>query len=288
MKKRLNNVLQPVQKLGKGLLALFTFNLLFVLSVFIFDSCKKAAYEKSSDGQANAQFTAALQANRSTIGSIPFTGYRDRATVARAVAPPADQLTVYLQFPADPSPKTATAVQDVHSMYGLVDLIHQANATLQYAPSGGDANFQMDIPLETISNSLAPLIQESKQFLYSKGFTERDIQEMIAEENATEADLIPLVMIITREENNRAYSHRPYNLFPVNSAYAKLAWSDVGACAMEAVGADILYSLGKSSATVWSVAAIKKAFTTVAKRMLGPIGVAIAVVDFSWCLMRAE
>lgn len=53
---------------------------------------------------------------------------------------------------------------------------------------------------------------------------------------------------------------------------------------MHALGVDLLFSLGSSSATVWSMAAIKSAFKTVAKRMLGPIGVAIAVVDFGLCM----
>ena len=55
-------------------------------------------------------------------------------------------------------------------------------------------------------------------------------------------------------------------------------------CGMIAVGADALWALGGSSASAWTAAAMTKAFTAVAKRFLGPIGVAIAVITFGVCM----
>lgn len=55
-------------------------------------------------------------------------------------------------------------------------------------------------------------------------------------------------------------------------------------CALFAIGADAIWALGSSSASAWTAAAMTKAFTAVAKRFLGPIGVAIAVVSFGVCL----
>ena len=63
-----------------------------------------------------------------------------------------------------------------------------------------------------------------------------------------------------------------------------LSWAEVGNCALVAIGADALYSLAFSGASSWGVAAMTKAFTSVAKRFLGPIGVAIAVVSFGLCI----
>lgn len=60
--------------------------------------------------------------------------------------------------------------------------------------------------------------------------------------------------------------------------------AEVGNCALIAIGADALYSLAFSGASSWGAAAMTKAFTSVAKRFLGPIGVAIAVVSFGLCI----
>tara|TARA_B110000908_G_C10190992_1_gene420458 strand:+ start:304 stop:957 length:654 start_codon:yes stop_codon:yes gene_type:complete len=55
-------------------------------------------------------------------------------------------------------------------------------------------------------------------------------------------------------------------------------------CALIALGADALWALGGSAASAWTAAAMTRAFTAVAKRFLGPIGVAIAIVSFGICM----
>jgi len=55
-------------------------------------------------------------------------------------------------------------------------------------------------------------------------------------------------------------------------------------CALAAIGADALFAFGGSTATAWTAAAVTKAFSAVAKRFLGPVGVAIAVVSFGICI----
>ncbi|KFF75609.1 hypothetical protein HX13_05705 [Chryseobacterium sp. P1-3] len=65
-----------------------------------------------------------------------------------------------------------------------------------------------------------------------------------------------------------------------------LTWGEVGECAAVAIGADALWALGGSSAATWGAAALTRAFTAVAKRFLGPIGVAIAVVSFGVCIAQ--
>lgn len=65
-----------------------------------------------------------------------------------------------------------------------------------------------------------------------------------------------------------------------------LTWGEVGRCAIEAIGVDAGWSLAPSAGTSWTYAALRTSFRNVASRFLGPIGVAIAVVEFSWCLIR--
>lgn len=57
-------------------------------------------------------------------------------------------------------------------------------------------------------------------------------------------------------------------------------------CALEALGIDAIYALSASGLTTWTGAAIAKAFSAAAKRALGPVGVAIAVVSFGICIAQ--
>ena len=118
---------------------------------------------------------------------------------------------------------------------------------------------------------------------------------MIIEEQGTEEDLVLLVMSMIEIENqqssNNPLSFNDFSSLFFNSAYAQnaeLTAAEVGYCAAVALGADALWALGGSSASAWSISAIKRAFGAVAKRFLGPIGVAIAVVSFGICIYDAS
>lgn len=109
---------------------------------------------------------------------------------------------------------------------------------------------------------------------------------MIVEGNGTEYDLVPLVKIMTQYEdmNFAQQRNKTFNPFMVTTAYADLTWGETGACALGAIGADVIGMLLKSNLKTWSVILIKRAFKTVAQRLLGPIGVIVAVASFGACL----
>ena len=134
------------------------------------------------------------------------------------------------------------------------------------------------------SASMAAMIKQSKQYLNSLGMTDADIQEMLLEENADESTLVPFTLALIEHDNNNYYAWlRTNNFSLIPCAYA-IDWGHVGHCALNAIGADIFFSLGRSMAKSWTKAAIKTAFKSVAKRMVGPIGVALTVIDFALCL----
>lgn len=60
--------------------------------------------------------------------------------------------------------------------------------------------------------------------------------------------------------------------------------SEILDCALTALGADAIFALSASSITSWGAAAMTKAFSAIAKRFLGPAGVAIAVITFGICI----
>lgn len=283
---KLQSILRPLKKFSKGMFTILTINLFVVLCVFIFDSCTKVAYEKSNAKTAKSKFISALETNKKNIASVAFGSQLNTSfkTNAQIEGQTAEELTVYVQFPDEVNSEARSLFQNTNSVQGLVNLIHGADAIIQYEPTATNTEYQINVPIETIITALNPLVQESKQYLYSKGFTEQDIQQMIAEEGAEETDLIPFVMALTQVENSPEVAKNYLDFF-VNSANAReITWSDAGACAVAALLGDFAGFAYGSSATVWSISAMKTAFKSIAKKALGPVGVAIAVAEFGICL----
>jgi hypothetical protein len=281
----------PVKKFSKGMLALFTVNLLIVGCIFIFDSCKKSEYMNSFDSKAKTKFLAALEANKKTIASVSFANQINSQTALRSSVAGTSQRstnyeTIYLDFPSGTDNETRNLIFNTSSVQELSNLIDYSNAVVQYDPTSTNFNYQLQVPFENVVSSLNPLVGEAKQYLYAKGFTDHDIQDMLIQEGGKEEDLIPFVMALTQAENSQPVA-RNYTNFFITSAHAKLDANDYIRCAAIAIGADVLWALGGSSASAWTVPAMKKAFGAVAKRMLGPIGVAIAVVSFGVCIAEA-
>ena len=289
----LSKFFHPVKKFMKGIFAIFTFSGIIFSAVIIFDSCKKNNYESSAIGKANAQFFSALKSNEISIGSISLNSKTEKSsTVSESNSSAAKESLssysalvvnpIYLNFPNGVNAGLIAEFDNINTIQELNNVMHQTNAIVQYEQTPSNSNYQLEVPIEQVVTSLNPMVQESKKYLYSKGFTELEIQQMIMAESGEETDLIPLVMTIAQSEKTQLVA-RNYSSFFINTAQAK-TWQEVGSCAMKALGADILFSLAQSSATAWTKSAIKSAFKTVAKRMLGPIGVAVAVVEFTWCL----
>jgi hypothetical protein len=115
--------------------------------------------------------------------------------------------------------------------------------------------------------------------LNARGLTNGDIDVMVQEEGGQEVDLVPYAAALAEYESTGATGMNYLILFG-NSAYAQ----NVLTCAAKALGVNALWALGGSNAAAWTKAGMKKAFGAVAKRALGPIGVAIAVVSFGLCM----
>ena len=75
------------------------------------------------------------------------------------------------------------------------------------------------------------------------------------------------------------------NSIGANIAQVELTEAEAYSCFIEAIGFDLGFVSSGILAT-WSTTSIIKAFTTIAKRAIGPIGVAIAVTTFSYCIYQ--
>jgi hypothetical protein len=93
--------------------------------------------------------------------------------------------------------------------------------------------------------------------------------------------LSAMTLCCTSAQNMASLHLRKLGVF---SLVATPAYAQPGDCAMKSLGADFLFGVSGSSLKTWGKAAIKKAFKSVAKKMLGPIGALIAVVEFSYCM----
>ena len=237
--------------------------------------------------QANTKFIKALEINKKSISAITFTKkntIKSDGTIQRIISPASNEVAVYVQFPEKVTTEEYSLFENTNTLQDIVDLMHETNAILQYETTPTNEDYQINLPIETITNSLNPLVLESKQNLYTKGFSEQDIQQMIAEENAEEVDLIPFVMALTQTESNQTVAANSFPNFFVSSNYGEITWNEAAACAISALVFDFAGFGFASSATTWSMVAMKRAFKAVTKKALGPVGVMIAVAEFGFCL----
>lgn len=282
---------KPYGKLAKGIIMIFALKLSFFGLAFLIQSCHKSDLQRN-DGQAKARFLNAIDKNKATVGSISATpmGSASAAlrTMSESTSSNASQKEsiegVYVQFP-DGSP----GINDLPgsaSIQDLSDLVMDFNAVIQYTPS--PTNHGFNIPETEVVNSLNPLLSEARVYLNSKGFTNSELDQMIIDSGAVETDLIPFAMVLASHESPVAATGFNFSQLLAQPVMAfDVTWKDYVRCGVVAIGADFVFSAGTSTNTVWSKAAMKKAFGAVAKRMLGPIGVAIAVVSFGVCITEA-
>ena len=80
-----------------------------------------------------------------------------------------------------------------------------------------------------------------------------------------------------------SFLNNPLPFVTSAKANSTIDWYKVGNCAIKALGVDIFYGLSQSNLKTWSVAMMKRAFKTVAKKVIGPIGAIICVGEFSHC-----
>lgn len=288
--KIIHALIYPFKLFSKGIFLLVSINLLMLS--FIFESCKKYSQVDNINSQAKAKFLNALNQNRVNVGSTTFVINSGIQTPVFNTAQESgsdfnDHEPIFLNFPSNTDAKSKDLFYNITSIQELSNMINSYNAIVQYESSSSNNAYQLKVPIENIKISLIPLISESKQYLYSKGFSDYDISEMMKENNGTEEDLILFVMSLTQAEKSSDVSFNLNTLF-INTAFAKLDTNDYIRCAVIAIGADVLWSLGTSDSSKWTKVAMKKAFGVVAKKLLGPFGVCIAVVSFGICIAEAH
>ena len=262
-------------KYFKGLLAIALIWAVPVLTIFIFDSCQKAKYDNSKSGEAAKKFSATLDAARSDLGSIQL---KSTSTSQNQFIESTDGY--YLDFPIGTSPEVITEFSSNVTINSLTNVLVDHGVSIDDSINT-NADLEIQIDDEPVIVALQPLVVEAKNYLMAKGATSQQIIDMLQEEDADEIDLIPFVKALTAIEQDQ-YTVRKINLPLINDANALNAFIE---CGLYALGGDALYALSQSTASTWTWGAMKSAFKIIAKKFLGPIGVAVAVISFGVCML---
>jgi hypothetical protein len=266
-------------KFLKGIFALFVLNLLVISVGFIFESCQKGNIKKQITNDAASKFNSSISAFRNNFGNMNLR----LANVSQSRITETEDNLYYLDFP------DGTSSDVITNFISDINLQTLTNVLASYGVSIDDslnlnAEVVVNIPEEPIRQALNPLAQDAKNYLYSKGVTDQQINDLLIEENAEEIDLIPFVkQLIAIEEEQLNAKKNIRTSFPfVSQANAE---PNFLTCGIAALGGDALYALAATDVSSWSWPLMKSAFKKVAQRFLGPIGVAIAVVSFTICML---
>ena len=282
-------------KVAKGMVAIFTIKLVLFLAVFTFNACSSEDVEASDNN--SAEFKNALDLSMSNVNNIGV--FNTNGPMMRSLG---STKTLHLVNDNGQTFSNTDFLNSVTDLQSLVSVQNDRHLTLTQTPlNTNDILATYTIDEQPIVDALQPTIQEARNYLIAEhNFTNQEIDQMIIDKNGTEDDLVPFVMILTSQEqtpnNNSVAFNKSINLF-INSAFAQevqqpntITWTEVGACALAALGADILVSLpGHSGGKLdkWKRKALLKLFGKVASRLLGPVGVAVAVISFGTCLAAA-
>lgn len=207
-----------------------------------------------------------------------------------------DCVIVKVSFPADATPEEKELVHYVKTIQDLSSLYRITAADLTIDSVESLRDFSQDSSTIVLSKSkakvaLKPYVKFGVNYLKAQGLTEVQIDSIKEVTNATDEDLVLAAMVLLNQElkNHESaiakLSVNSFSLFATPSyAISRAYLSHAMDCGMQALGADIFAGLAQSTAKRWTKKIILKVFKTVAKKAIGPVGVAIAVGEFTWCM----
>lgn len=271
----------------KGFLGILS--LLILVSIFTtITSCNEREENKLSP-QTNSflQFYSKNYKNLVTQNIVDAASNRNYSKTLEQ-----ESVVIYADFPQDTQKEIQALCSEVKTPNDISTLHRETAVEFSYTktPSTKDSIVVNKIK---VKQSIKPIIQESKTYLKSIGFSDKEIQDMLIENKSDESQLVTLVMLLVSNEVKQTETAQsaikdPLHLLftPIYANDNNILMRNVFDCGLEALGANVLVALGQSTAKTWSKAVIKSVFKTVAKKVVGPIGVAIAVVDFGLCMHR--
>lgn len=298
---------------------IFIFIALFVA---VFQLCSCSVEEKSNVVSPQAdKFSNFLMNNLKTIATADLTvkqsPVRFRSKLNGTFVQDSDKVDIYINYPEGTSNKVKELTQYVTTAADISALYRHTAANFYDRPIDG-SSYKVSMSKSKARETLQSLLPEAKSYLRSQGMTDEDIDKMVQEYHGDQLDLILTAMCLMDQEyesqeqlalkNKSVISGFP-SLF-VTKAYAsdfipsdgkyigddkkigeedlkiipKAFFQTVLDCGLRALVGKAVGSFIINGAVLLSPASIRLAFGAIASKVLGPIGTAIAVVGFSYCM----
>lgn len=206
-----------------------------------------------------------------------------------------DCAVIKVQFPEGTPPEDkeiaslAKTVQDISSLYRITAAELTVDAD-DFFGNEKDNTETIVLSEDKARTLLVPYVKASIDYLIAQGLTENQIDSIKKVTNVTDEDLVIATMLLLNQELKNHETKiakskiKRIHIF-ATPCYA-VNYSGIMDCGLQAIGMDIFYGISQSAAKTWSVKVIIKAFGTVAKKAIGPIGAAIAVGEFSYCMYK--
>ena len=224
---------------------------------------------------------------------------KTRATTCKEINE-GDPVKVFVDFPESTEQNDIEKVKTIKTCEDIIRLCHETAAEISLNDSiNADCSFELSE--EKAEETISPLISASRSFLYDRGFSDKEIDEMLKENGAEESDLTFLVLYVAKQElissqfsstSNVRKAPQLLDLF-VTPAYADIdgiseQQKDLikGSlqCATRAIGIDFMWAAGTSVCKRWTKQAIIACFKAIAPKLCGPVGAVIAIGSFTKCM----
>lgn len=248
----------------------------------------------------SAVFLKSINANLYAIASTSVeSSFGTRANVKYSDLDSTAFTTLHVDFPEDATEEEKRLLDYVKTVQDLAVLKNMTAAELSFIRNGTVGENNIVLSTEAARKSLKPTVETSRQYLLSQDITPSQLDDIIRETGATDEDIIMVAMILSSEDYKQQVSGRvqdeplAFNLFATKCYAGELefGFKAVVSCAATVMGANLLRDLegllGKKAYQKWSLKVIKRIFIHVAKRYLGPVGVAITAIEFTGCMVGA-
>ncbi len=183
--------------------------------------------------------------------------------------------TLYLSHENDVIINDTNFLESINTIQNLISSAKENNLDIKESIDADDIVLEdYYISEEEILETLQPSIQQAKEILYTKGYTEIEIQDLLTETNTEEAHLIPTIMLLTASDKE--------DRFLLNQYQGKFDVDKAIDCAIAAVGLN-LFDIVRNVSEEGFKAALKATLRGIGTKFLGPIGVAITVAEWAVC-----
>lgn len=293
---KFEQIKNPTKKLVKGFAGIFVIKLIILAVILVVQSCQKENSPQSKNQLiAKENFINSINSNmksfkKLTLQKTPTAGIK---TNSDSYSGSQDYASITLYDESGFVSNSNTYNSNIY--FG--DLFNIPNTDIGITNPDGTTSgnispdqqpiISYDMPISQAEEVLQPTLQEAKNYLYSQGYSEYDIQELLAADEdgpaMQELDLIPAVMTLVAEQENLSGSTN-FNMISMFGSEARAA--DIGDCAVDAFGIkEVIVILGGQSInSSLGKALMKKAVRKVATKALGVVGALIFAYDFADCM----